>query len=90
MVLTYKIPYEEGLHSRPAIQLTELHKKFPNANLTICRTNDTSKKISCKSLISILVANLQKDEEIEINYDSIEEQNEIKKALDKLFLVENK
>lgn len=90
MVYQYKISFEEGLHSRPAIGLTDLCKEYEYLNIKIVKINNEEKNIKCKNLISILTANIAKNDIIEIQVTDSDDftNNEIKNKLDKIF--ENK
>lgn len=84
----YKIIFEEGLHSRYAIRLTELCKEYSLLNFEITKINGISKSIRCRNLISILTANISKDDEIEITVSNSDEitNKKIKEKLDEIFL----
>ena len=87
MKYIYKIPFEEGLHSRPAIRLTNLCKEYSLLNIEIVKINDVSKNIKCKNLIAILTANISKDDIIEINVSDSDDATNliIKQKLDEIF-----
>lgn len=89
MVYQYTIPFKEGLHSRPAIGLTDLCKKYDKINIHITKINDKAVNIKGRNLIAILTANIEQKDVIEItigdNATSME-LNDIKKELDKIFI----
>lgn len=88
MYLNYKIKFEEGFHSRPAIELIELCKLFEILDIHIAKVNGIDKPIKCKNLIAILKANIEKGDIVTIafkdsNYDAI-----IKNELNRIFETE--
>ena len=85
MIYKYKINFKEGLHSRPAIGLTDLSKEYQD--IKIIKINNEIKDIKCKNLIAILTANIAKDDIIEIQVTESDEftNNEIKNKLDIIF-----
>lgn len=85
MKYLYKIPFEEGFHSRPAIALTELTRKYKDIEFIISKINNKETNVKCKSLIAILTANIQQYDEIEISINGDDKNNEIKIELDKIF-----
>lgn len=85
MKLKYKILFKEGLHSRPAIALTELSKEYKEFNLRITQINKKETNIKTSSLIAILTSNIKYEDVIEITFDCFD--NEIKEKLDKIFLI---
>lgn len=85
MTLKYKINFEEGFHSRPAIELVDLCKKYDDLNIHITKINDTNKEIKCKNLIAILKSNIEKDSIITIDINDSENNDIIKQNLDKIF-----
>lgn len=87
MIYEYKIKFKEGLHSRPAIGLTDLNKEYKFLTFKIIKVNNEKKDIKL-NLISILKANIEKNDIIQIEVsDSDDETNKkIKKQLDEIFL----
>ena len=86
MLLQYKIKFEEGLHSRAAINLTNLTRKHRNSSFTIIKINDKDVIIKCNSLISILSSNIQCEDIIELSVVcDATIKSEIKKELDMIF-----
>ena len=88
MIYEYKITFKEGLHSRPAIGLTDLCKKYKSLTFKIIKINNTTTDIKCKNLISILTSNIEKNDIIQIEVSNSDDNTNklIKEELDKIFL----
>ncbi len=85
MKINYTIKFEEGFHSRPALDLIDLSKENKNLNIRITKINGKDKDIRCKNLIAILTANIEQGDEIEITYNDSTNNEMIHKKLDRIF-----
>lgn len=89
MIYTYKIPFKEGFHSRPAIGLTELSKEYKEYKIIITKVNNMIKNIECHKLIAIVKENIAFNDIIEITVSDLNSSTDrkIKERLDKIFQI---
>ena len=89
MKINYKIRFSDGFHSRPALDLIDSSKANKNLNIRITKINGIEKDIRCRSLISILTANIEYKDEIEITYEDSKDNEVISEKLNKIFNTNN-
>ena len=82
---TYKIPFSEGFHSRPVMELVTIARTYPELNLRICKINTDNVNIPCTNMIKILYSGIKYNDEVSFAFDV-----ENKEALQKLSNLLNK
>ena len=80
MIIQKTVHFKDGLHSRNAMLLAELARKY-DGDLKIVSKNGVPLNIDCRSIISILLGQILENDQIELETNSTEVKNE----LDKLF-----
>lgn len=80
--VTHKVLFENGIHSRKAIALVDISRKYDNDVKMYYKGN----MINIRSIIAILASNIKKDDEVSF---LIEGQNEelISKEIEDIFKI---
>ena len=71
MIIKKTIHFQDGLHSRNAMLLSEIARKY-NGDLKIISKNGKPLYVSCSSIISIILAQILENDEIELETQSAE------------------
>ena len=66
MLIKKTVHFKDGLHSRNAMLLAELARKY-DGDLKIVSKNGNPLDIDCRSIISILLGQILENDEIELN-----------------------
>lgn len=80
MIIKKTVYFKDGLHSRNAMLLAELARKY-DGDLRIISKNGNPLSIDCRSIISILLGQILENDQIELETSS----NEVVEELNKIF-----